>query len=702
MPAAMSSRVLVPALLLALLSRPSLARAEENESREGAPESVFETSGAPSEEASPEPTLTPSNEAPSEAAADEPVAVVIEGPPLHPRTPPRDEAVAGSVIRRPALEAPGLSAPDVLRRETGVEVVQYGGFGAPATASIRGATAAQTPVYLAGIRLNDEVGGSADLSQVPLWLIDRVEIYRGNAPLYTDEFGIGGAILFEPPKPQRPAFGAGFTHGSFGTTSGYTWGSVGDAKGGVLAGVELARARNDYPFKNDQGTLFDPGDDGRGTQHNADLNLLDGWVIGRARLGQTTLETLGNAVTREQGVPKLSLVPSKEARVRYDRVLLGVRSRTELREPLGPVTAFELASSFVTTRSLYDDPLRELSFSATEVRILGRRAHQRALLDLELSPSLSLTAALDWSLDALYREENSAPEIGAIGSGGRLAGALSAALDEAWQLRVTGGGACRSADDGELCALAEPVGRIGLLRKAATHSLFANLGRYVRFPTLGELYGASALLRGNDALLPELGLSADVGARAQQRFGEFELWADIAAYARRADRLVSYVRAAQGYLVPVNVHAARVLGLETAFGLSFAPHVDADVSLTFTDPRDVTEKRRLRNDILPFRSRFMASAGLGVTTGAHVPGTLERSRARLIFVHQASRYGDPAGLIVIPEQSIFDLELSQSFFKDRAVLRARAANLFDAARFDVVGYPLPGRSFYFSLELVSP
>ena len=35
--------------------------------------------------------------------------------------------------------------------------------GAPATAAIRGATAEDTPVYLAGVRLNDDVGGTADL-----------------------------------------------------------------------------------------------------------------------------------------------------------------------------------------------------------------------------------------------------------------------------------------------------------------------------------------------------------------------------------------------------------------------------------------------------------------------------------------------------------------------------------------------------------
>ena len=37
-------------------------------------------------------------------------------------------------------------------------------------------------------------------------------------------------------------------------------------------------------------------------------------------------------------------------------------------------------------------------------------------------------------------------------------------------------------------------------------------------------------------------------------------------------------------------------------------------------------------------------------------------------------------------------------YKDRVTFRLRAVNLLGQERFDVVGYPLPGRAFYASLE----
>ena len=151
---------------------------------------------------------------PAEPSGTRPLEVVVRGEKAPP--PPKEPSMAGSVIREDRLRAPGLSAGDVLRTQPGVAVANTGGYGALSTASIRGATAAQTPVYLGGVRLNDDVGGTADLSLVPLWMLDRVEIYRSGAPLEADQLGIGGAIFFEPRFPRKPEAAVGATAGSFG------------------------------------------------------------------------------------------------------------------------------------------------------------------------------------------------------------------------------------------------------------------------------------------------------------------------------------------------------------------------------------------------------------------------------------------------------------------------------------------------------
>jgi iron complex outermembrane receptor protein len=43
-----------------------------------------------------------------------------------------------------------------------------------------------------------------------------------------------------------------------------------------------------------------------------------------------------------------------------------------------------------------------------------------------------------------------------------------------------------------------------------------------------------------------------------------------------------------------------------------------------------------------------------------------------------------------------------SWFAGALISRARLANALDTERFDIVGYPLPGRSLYLSAEVHAP
>ncbi|MFI5300006.1 MAG: TonB-dependent receptor, partial [Polyangiales bacterium] len=184
---------------------------------------------------------------------------------------PKDASVAGAVIERADLASPGVRIGEILRAQAGLQTTELGGAGAPVTASIRGATAAETPVYLGGIRMNDEVGGAADLSRIPLWIVQRIEIYRGHAPFEADRLGIGGAIFFEPRRARDTSVGGGATIGSWGSRGAFAWGTIGDEHAGLLVGVQIDRSDNDYPFTNHHGTLLAPTGSEIDTLQNADV-----------------------------------------------------------------------------------------------------------------------------------------------------------------------------------------------------------------------------------------------------------------------------------------------------------------------------------------------------------------------------------------------------------------------------------------------
>jgi iron complex outermembrane receptor protein len=629
--------------------------------------------------------------------------VVVRGDPSRPAALSRDETAAGSVITGPRLRAPGLEAADLLRGQPGLSVASTGGHGSLATASIRGATAAETPVYFAGVRLNDDVGGTADLSTVPLALVDRVEIYRGNAPLQADRLGIGGALFFDPRRPRRPALSAAGTLGSYGLRGLRGTASWGDEHAAALVSASTQRADNDYAYRDDRGTRFDSSDDRTVRRTNADAHDRDVWAHGRLDLDPTTeLSVLAHHVEREQGVPGLGLLPTRAARSSLRRDLAAVsasRRGEDGRWQLDVQTATLLSAA------RYDDPLRELSLGATGAEVGASRVEQSVTLRRDLGETLSVTPAVRVASEGLRLQPDGAQASGARRLFSRVAVRVDEQATAGLGLHALGSSECHGTSTGApgLCDRWLPSGRVGAVQRIGAWSLLANAGRHVRGPTLGEMYGISGTVRGSPDLRPERGLVADLGVRGSGSLGgDRSASVDAFVFAQRIDDLVSYRRSSLGYLRPFNVGQSRTLGAE--FQGNFAPVAwfVLGLSLTVLDPRDTTPGRPLTNSILPFRSRLTAAPSAELRVPPIPALALSGGRAALLYVHQSSRYADPAGLELIPAQGSLDLELEARLSADRIGLRARATNLLAQSRFDVIGYPLPGRSLAASLELTWP
>jgi iron complex outermembrane receptor protein len=613
---------------------------------------------------------------------------------------PKDPGVAGSVIPRAQLAAPGLEAQDVLRTQPGVTVTEYGGFGAPATAAIRGATAADTPVYLGGVRLNDDVGGTADLSMVPLWLVDRVEIYRGNAPIEADRLGPGGAIFFEPRRPARETGGLGYYGGSWGASKGWAYQTIRSGAWNALVGASADHATNRYPFVDDHGTLFEPGAATIEHRQNADESTVEGWGLARVDLGKrAAMDVLVNGIGREQGVPSLALLPTRRARERSERALasIGVRASLDADERF----VLDARTSVLAAGSVYDDPLLELALYTTHLSVTGTRIEQSVGATIVATDRLRLRPVLNVASERIERDPNDIPLGRARREFARTALGAEERIFDGLTVRALASGDCHhtGAKPDSPCDVLEPTGRLGIEVGAGRLRALANLGRYVRVPTLGEVYGIASTIHGNPNLLPESGYTAEAGVRAQtKRVAVFDgAFLDAFAFARWADSLIAYERAGQGYVLPYNVGSARVLGVELLGGVGFARVVRAEVAATLLDPRDTSANRTTVNDILPYRSRLIASPRLRADWKRASRDGVSGAGVELRALYQASRYADPAGLGVIAEQTTVDVEGYVAWFGILTV-RARVADLFDDQRTDIIGYPLPGRSAYVGME----
>lgn len=627
--------------------------------------------------------------------------VQVRGDPVLDPIAPRDRGVAGSVLRRDRLAAPGMEAQDALRSEPGVIVTESGGFGAPATAAIRGATAEDTPVYLAGVRLNDDVGGTADLSLVPLWLIDRIEVYRGNAPLEADRLGAGGAIFFEPRWPARDMGGIGYYGGSWGASKGWAYQGMRSGRVSALVGVSADRATNRYPFLNDNGELFEPKDATTSLRQNADESTFEAWGLGRIDLGGgATIDLLVNQIGRDQGVPSLALLPTRAAREIAERTLASIA----VRAPVGAYgrVVVDARTSMLIGQTSYHDPLLELDLYTRDLEIVGRRVEQTLGATIDVTDSLRLRPLVNLAHEGIERVPDDIP----LGHARREFARVALAAEEnttSWlTLRALGSLECHDTGTapGAVCDVLAPTGRLGAQAATRRIKVLANVGRYIRVPTLGEVYGVSGTVHGNPELTPESGYTTDLGVRAQTpRWWAIDgAYVDAFVFAHWVDGLIAYEHTAQGYVTPYNVGRARVLGAELLTGIAVTKIMRAEVALTALDPIDTSPNRTTVNDVLPYRSRLISAPRLRADWKKTNRDGLSGVGGEIGAIYQSSRYVDPAGLGVIAQQTTVDLALDATWFDGLLTVRGRVADLFNAKRTDIIGYPLPGRSAYFGLE----
>ncbi len=113
------------------------------------------------------------------------------------RTPQSTKTVTGDITVIDSEEINRLrggSLADLLRLQPGVETYTNGGMGTSSNIGLRGTNDNQLIVLVDGVRINSGTTGTTAFENLPLALIDRIEILRGAASSLYGSDAIGGVI----------------------------------------------------------------------------------------------------------------------------------------------------------------------------------------------------------------------------------------------------------------------------------------------------------------------------------------------------------------------------------------------------------------------------------------------------------------------------------------------------------------------------
>ncbi len=181
---------------------------------------------------------------------------------------------------------------EMLNREPGIYIKDYGGPGGMKTISLRGTSSQQTLVLIEGMKFNNVQSNTLDFAVIPVAFLQSVDIIRGGSSAIFGGSSVGGTINFNlQTGKEKLNIKAGA--GSFQEYSGSISGSYNSDKLPLNFAVDYINSKGNYPFKVNQ---F--GTDKEYTRENADfgnLNLMfstlfesDNWLMKFITMGRFT------------------------------------------------------------------------------------------------------------------------------------------------------------------------------------------------------------------------------------------------------------------------------------------------------------------------------------------------------------------------------------------------------------------------------
>lgn len=655
----------------------------------------------------------------------------------------RRSAEAVHVIETAEAQRQTADLGEVLARSEGVGVRRAGGLGSGARFSLGGLAGDQVRFFLDGVPL-DLSGYSLGIANVPVNVVDRVEIYRGVVPVRFGADALGGAVNLVTEQGIRGTrTSASYQVGSFGTYRLTLGARHLHRPSGLFTRVNgfLDHARNDYPIDVEVPDALGRLVPARVRRFHDRYTAAGGGAevgfVRRPWAERLLLRAFYTEHDRDVQHNGLMTVPYGE--VTYGKQSAG--AHLQYAQPLSEEARLEAVAGYSHVRTAFRDLSTcrydwsgrcvwklpqpgEIDASAIDQRVHDHTAFARLnlawnlapahLLRLGVSPTFTtragvnravpegdydpLTAQRDLLSGVAGVEYEANPLEGQLSNIAFLKGYLQVARTE------------EQLPSGFLRDLDRESFRMGVgdgLRFRFTEELYAKASyEYAtRLPNPEELFGDGVLVVENLHLDPEASHNLNLGAtleRAETGVGQLRL--SVNGFGRFADNLIVLLSSGS-YFRHESVLSARSLGVEAAAGwTSPGDWLALDGHVTWQDLRNTSSEGAFgafKGDRIPNRPYLFAS-GTARVQGSQIalPGDTLSLSWITRYVREFFRGWESVGAadakLVIPSQLLHTVALTYTVERGEQTVSGtvEVQNLTDAMAFDYFGVQLPGRAAY--------
>jgi TonB family protein len=681
------------------------------------------------------------------APADDPQTVVVHGASAADELRRSSAPVRVVDTRRARREAADLG--EVLARAEGVGVRRNGGLGSDTRLSLQGLTDDQVRVTIDGVPLALS-GFGLGLANIPVDLLDRVEVFYGVVPIRLGADALGGALnLVTRDRVEGTGGSAAVQAGDYGTlrTAVGLHHAFGDSGAYVRAFGLLDASDNDYPVDvqvaDARGKVSDERAHRFHDAYAARGGGLEVGVVGRPWAERLTLRVFGTDFDKEV---QTNLVMSRA----YGEVTRGQTSYGALlrytQSYFDGALSVDSTTGAAWQRYWFEDTSRwvynwfgqkVVEHSAGEITQTGSdreewqwSAYERLYAELRPHPDHALQLSVAPTYVTRTGDEKRLRTPDSVDPYAHDRSVLSVIVGAGYQLDLfervqnvlfakgyfyrahtaeapyTGGYLVLDYDH-------QAVGFGDMLRVEVLEGLFlkASYELAARLPSTDEVFGDGADVVPNAQIEPERSHNVNFGALydgPRTAAGMFR--AEVSAFGRYADRLIMRWSGNDDYTRYQNLYSARSVGAQGMAGWrSPGRHVELDGNATWMSFRNTATDgpfAPFEGDRIPNRPYLFANGSARLNAREVTSPTDQLSLGWYTrYVHEFFRGWESVGLTsakqVVPSQLVHSIALTWTSEGEHLELSSTAEleNVTDETTYDFFGAQRPGRSFYWKASL---
>lgn len=664
----------------------------------------------------------------------------------------REGAYAVSAVSIRSQVATLQSLTQAIDRTSGIRIREEGGVGSDFDLSINGMSGNSIRYFLDGMPL-DAKGTGMTLANLPVNIIDRVEIYKGVIPASFGSDALGGAVNIITNRRASDFLDLSYGLGSFHTHKGDFAAQYTEKKTGLILRpvVSASYSKNDYimrgvKVRNEDHSGFVTKDLPR--FHDGYLSLfgqLEAGVADRRWADAFFVSASVSKVDKEvQTGATQSYVYGKVERNTASYNFAARYIKTGLLDDRLGVTASvsqtqDHSVTIDTTYRRYYWDGTYIDGSLSEIRGRGKSMRHfyrpmtiaRGNLDFKLAQGHSLT--LNYQLNRTGNRQSDEVDKSFVPTRDVLTKhvvglSYNQSLMEG---RMTNAVFVKDYVNHLHVEQSEDAKRIGLpdIKPDDTQNFFgyglgsrmditaslsakASYEHSVRLPISREVLGNGSTIFPNVALKPEISENVNLGI-----FGALDLGGgnvisyEANGFLRLVDNFIqATVSETEGMMQYVNVDAVHIKGVDASLRYDWAGRLHLAANASYDDCRDMREFTQAGRPSVTYRNRTpnrpWAFANAEASYTFHNVG-LKDSRLRLTVDYQWvhwfyltwAAYGSASTKAMVPTQHLTNASLAYSWHGGRYNLSLECTNLLNALAYDNYMLQKPGRAFFVKFRL---